>query len=157
MPTDTPSTTVDSQVPEFTPDTFTDPIGDRASVPTSNTARARDAAESANGNETRAEYLHRKGLRGRLHAYAIATVALLAVLIALAASNTARVKVNWLVGSSHVSLVWLVLVTAIVAWLLGLLASVRFNWRTRAPQHPSRQWSWPLRRTQRPERDVQRS
>ena len=139
MHSETDSTTVDAHVPEFTPDTFADPAP--------NTARAREAAAASNGTETRAEYFHRKSLRGRLHGYAIATVALVAVLIALAASNTARVKVNWLVGSSHVSLVWLVLVTAIVAWLLGLLASVRFNWRTRAPQHPSRAWSWPVRRT----------
>ncbi len=57
---------------------------------------------------------------------------LIAVLIALAASNTADVKVNWLFGSAHVSLVWLVLVTAVIAWVLGLLASVRFQWLTRA-------------------------
>jgi uncharacterized integral membrane protein len=156
MGSDTDSTTVDSQVPEFTPDTFTDPTGDPASVPAANTARARESAAAGNGDETRAEYFQRKHLRERLHGYAIATVALVAVLIALAASNTARVKVNWLVGSSHISLVWLVLVTAIVAWVLGLLASARFNWRTRAPQRPDRTWSWPLRRTQRPQHGVQR-
>jgi uncharacterized integral membrane protein len=149
MRSDADSSTVDSHIPEFTPDTFADltPASAPNAVSAPNTARAREAAEASNGTETRAEYLHRKSLRGRLHGYAIATVALVAVLIALAASNTARVKVNWLVGSSHVSLVWLVLVTAIVAWLLGLLASARFNWRTRAPQRPSRAWSWPLRRT----------
>jgi uncharacterized integral membrane protein len=150
MRSDTDSTTVASPVPEFKPETFNDPVDEPAPAPTPNTARAREAPTAANGTETRTEYVHRTALRGRLHGYAIATVALVAVLIALAASNTARVKVNWLVGSSHVSLVWLVLVTAVVAWLLGLLASVRFNWRTRAPQHPSRTWSWPLRRTHRP-------
>jgi hypothetical protein len=51
-----------------------------------------------------------------------------------AVNGTARVKVNWLIGSSTISLVWLVLVTAIVGWLLGLMASARFNWRTRAPR-----------------------
>ena len=134
MRLDTSTTTAPTPVPEFVPDTFPDSVGEQPSVVAPNTARAREAAASANGNETRAEYVHRQGLRGRLHGYAIATVALIAVLIALAASNTARVKVNWLVGSSHVSLVWLVLVTAIVAWLLGLLASASFNWRTRAPR-----------------------
>jgi len=146
MRADTDSTTTAPDVPEFVPDTFTDPVGDRAPMPTPDTARAREAAAAANGTETRSEYVHRKALRGRLHGYAIAVVALVAVLIALAASNTARVKVNWLVGSSHVSLVWLVLVTAIVAWLLGLLASARFNWRTRGPQRPSEAPSWLARR-----------
>jgi uncharacterized integral membrane protein len=130
----TPTSTAPTHVPEFVPDTFPDSVGEQPSVAVPNTDRAREAVEAANGNETRAEYVHRQVLRGRLHGYAIAIVALIAVLIALAASNTARVKVNWLVGSSHVSLVWLVLVTAIVAWLLGLLASARFNWRTRAPR-----------------------
>ena len=64
--------------------------------------------------------------------YAVGVVVLVGALIALAASNTADVKVNWLIGSSHVSLVWLVLVTAVIAWVLGLLASVRFQWLTRA-------------------------
>ncbi len=134
MRSDPGSTTVASPVPGVIPETISGPVSDqpRAAVP--NTARAREAAAAVNGTETRAEHFHRKALRGRLHSYAIATVALVAVLIALAASNTAHVKVNWLIGSSHVSLVWLVLVTAIVGWLLGLLASARFNWRTRAPR-----------------------
>ena len=57
------------------------------------------------------------------------------MLIALAASNTAQVKVNWLIGNSHISLVLLVLVAAILGWVLGLIASARFRWRTRAPRH----------------------
>lgn len=138
MRSETDSTTVDPNVPEFTPDTFTDTASVPAPDAAPNTARAREAAAASNGTETRAQYFQRKGLRGRLHAYAIATVALVAVLIALAASNTASVKVNWLVGSSHISLVWLVLVTAIVAWLLGLLTSARFNWRTRSPRPTKR-------------------
>ena len=134
MRVDSSTTAAPTPVPEFVPETFPDSVGEQPPVVVPNTARAREAAAAANGNETRAEYVHRQGLRGLLHGYAIATVALIAVLIALAASNTARVKVNWLVGSSHVSLVWLVLVTAIVAWLLGLLVSARLNWRTRGPR-----------------------
>ena len=56
------------------------------------------------------------------------------MLIALAASNTAQVKVNWLIGNSRVSLVWLVLAAAILGWVFGLMASARFHWRTRAPR-----------------------
>ena len=104
----------------------------RVGVP--NTARAREAAAAGNGTETRVEHSRRKALRGRLHGYAIGAVALVAVLIALAASNTGQVKVNWLIGSSRVSLVWLVLAAAILGWRLGLMASARFHWRTRAPR-----------------------
>jgi uncharacterized membrane protein YciS (DUF1049 family) len=105
-----------------------------------NTARAREAAAAANTTETGAEHFRRKALRGRLYGYAIGAVALVAVLIALAASNTAQVSVNWLIGSSRVSLVWLVLAAAILGWALGLIASARFHWRTRAPrrQHEAR-------------------
>jgi hypothetical protein len=95
------------------PDTVADPVSDLP-LPVPNTARAREAAAAAAAataaaddpttgrGETRGEHFRRKALRGRLHGYAIATVALVAVLIALAASNTARVKVNWLIGTSHV-------------------------------------------------------
>jgi uncharacterized integral membrane protein len=61
-------------------------------------------------------------------------VALVSYLIGLAASNTAHVRVSWVFGSSHVSLVWLVLFAAVLGWLLGLAVSVRFQWLTRAPR-----------------------
>ena len=134
MLTKTRSAPVHFRPPEVIPDTITGPISPRPPVEVPNTARAREAAADANGTETQTERFRRKALRGRLHGYAIAVVALVAVLIALAASNTAKVKVNWLIGSSHVSLVWLVLFAAILGWLLGMIASARFRWRTRAPR-----------------------
>ena len=134
MRSDTGSTPAPSPAPGVIPDATTSPVSDRASMPRPTTARARDAAAAANGTETRAQHFSRKALRARLNGYAIATVALVGVLIALAVSNTAHVKVNWLIGSSHVSIVWLVLIAAIAGWLLGLLASARFHWRTRAPR-----------------------
>lgn len=108
------------------PDLAIDPprVPDAAHVP--------EPAAAVGTVETRADRFRRIALQVRLHAQAVAIVVLVAVLVALAASNTADVKVNWLIGSSRISLVWLVLLTAIVAWLLGLLASVRFQWLTRA-------------------------
>ena len=134
MLSNTRRTPVNSAAPGVIPDTANGPVseGPRAAVP--NTARAREAAAAANRPETSAEHFRRKALRGRLHGYAIGAVALVAVLIALAASNTAQVKVNWLIGSSRVSLVWLVLAVALLGWALGLMASARFHWRTRAPR-----------------------
>lgn len=144
----TRSTRVASPVPGVIPETVTGPVDEPEPV-VPNTARAREAAATAaasNGAptgaaETRGEHFRRKALRGRLRGYAVAMVALVAVLIALAASNTAQVKVNWLVASSHVSLVWLVLVAAIVGGLLGLMISARLNWRTRAPRPRDRRRS----------------
>jgi uncharacterized integral membrane protein len=74
----------------------------------------------------------------RMHGFAIAAVVLVAYLIALAASNTAHVKVNWVFGTSHVSLVWLVLFAALLGWLLALATSARFHWLTRAPRRRRR-------------------
>jgi len=138
MHTVTESTPVTSPDPGATPDAIPAPDSEDLALPAPNTARAREAAAASDRTETGTERFHRKALRARLNGYAIAAVALVAVLIALAATNTARVKVNWLIGSSHVSLVWLVLVTAILGWVLGLMASARFHWRTRAPRHPAR-------------------
>jgi uncharacterized integral membrane protein len=133
----TRTTQVNSPAPGVIPDTISGPVSDRPPVAMPNTARAREAAAAANGPETPVDRFRRKALRGRLHGYAIGAVALVAVLIALAASNTAQVKVNWLIGSSRVSLVWLVLAAAILGWALGLMASARFHWRTRAPRRQS--------------------
>ncbi len=120
-----------------------DPPASGAIASTRSTTNGRLAAGADNASappppalprETRRERARRKAHRSRLHAYAILGVALVAFLIALAASNTAHVSVNWVFGSSHVSLVWLVLFAAILGWLLGLLATAAFHWRTRAPR-----------------------
>ncbi len=134
----TRSTAVPSPAPGVTRDT-TGPAGNGAAV-------ARDAdmaptppsAAPASGVESRGERFRRKAHRSRLYAYAIAAVPLVAFLIALAATNTARVKVSWVFGTSHVSLVWLVLFAAILGWLLGLVATAAFHWRTRAPRRQGR-------------------
>jgi uncharacterized integral membrane protein len=55
-------------------------------------------------------------------------------LIALVIANTGHVKVSWVVGSSSVSLVWLVIFSAILGLLLGLVLGALFHWRTRAPR-----------------------
>jgi uncharacterized integral membrane protein len=84
--------------------------------------------------ETRRGHTRRMARRTRLHGYALVAVLLCAFVIALAAANTAHVKISWLFGTSHVSLLWLILATAIVGWLLGLLTNAALNRRTRAPR-----------------------
>ena len=129
----TRSTPVNSPAPGVITDTITGPVDNGSPVATDpDVGPAQPSA--ATDRETRRERSRRKAHRSRLHGYAILTVALVAFLIALAASNTAHVKVNWVFGSSHVSLVWLVLFAAILGWLLGLVATAAFHWRTRAPR-----------------------
>ena len=85
--------------------------------------------------ESRGARFARKAHRIRLHLYALLAVAVLVYVVALGASNTRNVRVDWVFGSSSVSLVWLVLFAAILGWLLGVLMTALFRWRTRAP-HP---------------------
>jgi uncharacterized integral membrane protein len=92
-------------------------------------------ADSATAGETRGERFRRKAHRTGLYLYAFFTVALLVCLVALAVANTDQVKFSWVVGSSTVSLVWIVIFTAILGWLLGIVTSAVFRWRTRARRH----------------------
>ena len=92
-------------------------------------------AESATAVETRGERFRRKAHRTGLYLYAFFTVALLVCLVALAVANTDQVEFSWVVGSSTVSLVWIVIFSAILGWLLGIVTSAVFRWRTRARRH----------------------
>jgi uncharacterized integral membrane protein len=81
--------------------------------------------------EPRRDSLRRRGRRAGLYTWASALVALLVILIALVVANTGRVKVSWVLGSTRQSLVWIILVTAILGWLLGIVTSMIFQFRTR--------------------------
>jgi len=41
------------------------------------------------------------------------------------------VKLDWAVGSTKASLVWIILAAAVLGWLLGIATSVVFRHRTR--------------------------
>jgi uncharacterized integral membrane protein len=86
--------------------------------------------------ESRAQRLARHGHRARLYASAVALVALLAVLVVLISKNTGAVKLDWAIGSTHASLVWIILAAAIIGWLLGIATAAVFRHRTRRPQRP---------------------
>ena len=76
----------------------------------------------------------RHGRRARLYTWAVLFVALLAVLIVLISRNTASVKLSWAFGSTHASIVWVILAAAVVGWLLGITTAVVFSRRTRRPR-----------------------
>ena len=83
--------------------------------------------------ESRGQRLVRQGHRARLYAGAVALVALLSVLIVLISKNTGAVKLDWAIGSTHASLVWIILAAAIIGWLLGITTAAAFGYRTRRP------------------------
>ena len=89
-------------------------------------------ADSATAVETRGERFRRKAHRTGLYLYAFLTVVLLVCVVALAVANMDKVEFSWVVGSARVSLVWIVIFSAILGWLLGIVTSLVFRWRTRA-------------------------
>lgn len=84
--------------------------------------------------ETRRERGARHVRRARLYASAVLFVVLLVILVALAARNDRTVKLDWIVGSTHASLVWIILVSTVLGWLLGIVMSALFRYRTRRPR-----------------------
>jgi len=83
--------------------------------------------------ESRGQRLARHGHRVGLYVGAVALVALLAALIVLISKNTGSAKLDWAFGSTHASLVWIILGAAIIGWLLGITTAVVFRYRTRRP------------------------
>ena len=72
-------------------------------------------------------YGHRTGLYVSL-AFGIAAAVLLILLIA---RNTRPVRVDYVFGSSQTRLIWLVIISAITGWVLGLVTAFLVRRRTR--------------------------
>jgi uncharacterized integral membrane protein len=72
-------------------------------------------------------YSHRTGLYVAL-VIAIATIVFLILLIA---QNTRPVKVDYVFGSTQARLVWLVIISAITGWVLGIVSAFLIRRRTR--------------------------
>ena len=81
--------------------------------------------------EPRGARLRRHGHRARLYAWACIVIGLLIIVIALAVANTRQVKLSWVVGTSHASLVWIILAAAVLGWIIGIATGVVFRLRTR--------------------------
>jgi uncharacterized integral membrane protein len=84
--------------------------------------------------ETRRDRAGRHGRRGKLYGWAVLLILALVLVVILVAENTRRVKVGWIFGYSHISLVFLILFATVLGWLLGVATSVVFRRRTRRPR-----------------------
>jgi len=82
-------------------------------------------------DEPRRERLARHLKQARLCASIGAFVTLLVVLVVLASENTRAAKLDWVVGSTHASLAWIILAAAVFGWLLGIATAVVVHRRTR--------------------------
>lgn len=75
----------------------------------------------------------RYGRRTILYTWLTVVVVAGILFIILIVENTRRVKVGWVFGYSHVSLVFLVIFAALIGWALGLATGSLIRHRTRAP------------------------
>ena len=76
----------------------------------------------------------RYGHRARLFASFLAAIAVLVFLILLIARNTRQVKLDYVFGTTSARLIWLIVISTIAGWVLGLLTSILVRHRTRAPR-----------------------
>jgi uncharacterized integral membrane protein len=71
-------------------------------------------------------YSHRPGLYVTL----VIAIATIVFLILLVARNTRQVKVDYVVDSTQTALIWLVIVSAITGWVLGIVTAFLVRRRT---------------------------
>jgi len=76
----------------------------------------------------------RYGHRGGLYASLVVAIAVLVFLILLIARNTRQVKLDYVFGRSSARLIWLIVISAIAGWVLGIVTSFLVRHRTRGPR-----------------------
>jgi uncharacterized integral membrane protein len=87
--------------------------------------------------EARSAQLRRYSHRAGLYTWALLLVALLVVVVALTIANTRQVKLSWVFGTGHASLVWIILAAAVLGWLAGIVTGIVFRLRTRRRRRPA--------------------
>ena len=89
---------------------------------------------TAPSSEPRGARFTRHARRARLYATAGVFVGLLVLIVVLASANTRVAKLDWVVGSTHASLAWIVLTAAVFGWLLGVATALVVQHQTRRPR-----------------------
>jgi uncharacterized integral membrane protein len=75
-------------------------------------------------------YGHRTGLYFSL----VVAIAVIVFLILLVARNTREVKLDYVVSSTKTALIWLIIISAICGWVLGIATAFLVRHRTRGPR-----------------------
>ena len=84
--------------------------------------------------ETRFRRAVRHGHRGGLYVSLVVAIAVLVFLILLIARNTTKVPIDYVFGSTHAGLIWVIVISAIAGWVLGIVTSFLIRHRTRRPR-----------------------
>jgi uncharacterized integral membrane protein len=88
-------------------------------------------ARAAPEEETRFRRGLRYGHRGGLYVSLIVAIAVLVFLILLIARNTRQVKLDYVFGDTQARLIWLIIISAIAGWVLGIVTNILIRRRTR--------------------------
>ena len=80
--------------------------------------------------ESRWDRSLRYGHRTGLYASLIIAIGVLVFLVLLIAGNTHRVKLDYVVDTTHARLIWLVIISAICGWVLGIITAYLIRRRT---------------------------
>jgi uncharacterized integral membrane protein len=76
----------------------------------------------------------RHGHRGGLYASLVVAIAVVVFLILLIARNTRQVKLDYVFDTTTTRLIWLIVISAIAGWILGIVTSFLIRRRTRHPR-----------------------
>ena len=87
--------------------------------------------EQGREEESRFERSLRYGHRGGLYATLVLGILAVVLLILLIARNTRKVKIDYVFGHSQTALIWLVVISAIAGWVLGIVTAYLIRRRTR--------------------------
>ena len=90
-------------------------------------------AHSDTQPETRREHARRMGGRAKLYLSLLLLAALVLVIVLLALDNRNDAQLSWVVGDTTAPVVWIVLASAFVGWLAGIVTHMLVRRRTRAP------------------------
>ncbi len=95
-----------------------------------------DLGQKLREEETRVQRSLRYGHRGGLYATLAAGIIAVVLLILLIARNTRQVRVDYVFGHADTALIWLVVISAITGWILGIVTAYLIRRRTRLRRTP---------------------
>jgi uncharacterized integral membrane protein len=85
----------------------------------------------AAADESTIDRLFRHTTRTAQYAATVVFVVVAIYLILLIVKNTTKVKLDYVFGNGHAAVLWIVIVSALVGWVLGIATSIILRRRTR--------------------------
>jgi uncharacterized integral membrane protein len=88
----------------------------------------------APAEESRFDRGLRYGHRTAVYAALVVAIGVLVFLILLIARNAEQVNFDYVIADTHTRLIWLIVISAIAGWVLGIVTAFLVRRRTRGPR-----------------------